>query len=193
MKKISVFLTSMIVVSAICLLSCENLTVDIPVKSIELQLKDIKVLAATPSKSIELKDGDEGETEVWYYFDEVKTIILDDLALKKDVLDNLSKIKDATVDVVTIVITSSKSEGSLVTDFVMQSQGLPTIEIDEYVLGTEYNANFKEFCSKLLLKLIFSNTIDITVKGNIKEIEEGETLTVTITMGDVTFITEVTN
>jgi len=188
MKKINVFLTSMIVVSAICLLSCENLTVDIPVKSIELQLKDIKVLEGT-----ELKSGDEGETVAWYYFDEVKTVILDDLALKQDVLDNLSKIKDATVDVVTIVITSSVSEGSLVTDFVMQSDGLPTIEIDEYVLGTVYSADFKQFCSKLLMKLLFSDTIDIAVKGNVKEIEKDEILTITITMGDVTFVTEVLN
>jgi len=179
--------------------SCEGNTPNakIKVESMVIELDDI--LVGEPAQVIARGDGDEVPLNT---FSATRTISLDSIKgitnnEMEQILDYQEQIVSANAGNVTIAITSTDSEATVVRDFSLTANGFTTsIYIEQYDLGTPLvAAAFTAFANELLMKLVMSsfaglNEVTFNISG-LTDIPTGENLNVTITLGDVIFEAEV--
>ena len=177
------FSVSLMLASAFVLCSCEKVTVDVPVDRIVIELDDILVEDGSTSKSGLALKSDDGLNK----FDVTRDVNLSDLSLDNDVLKYQSRIKDVIVGAPSITVTSASGEGTVVKDFVMKVDGVHSISIAQYNLGSEYTADLADlqtFCQKAILNLLLKGSISVALSGK-TDVAAGESLNVEIVMNDV--------
>ena len=165
------------------LYSCEKVTIDVPVDSIVVELKDIQVVEGPVAKSGMARLSADDELNEFLETREVK---LSDLSLENEVTKYQSRITDATVGTASITITSAGGGGTVVKDFLLQVDGVHRISIAQYNLGTAYTDDLQDFCQKVLLNMFLNGKISVTVSGK-TDVTAGEKLNVIITMDNVVF------
>ena len=171
----------MLLAGMFMLYSCEKVTVDVPVDSIVVELKDIQVVEGSAAKSGIASKSADGELNE---FLETRDVNLSDLSLGNEVTKYQSRIKDATVGTASITITNAGGDGTVVKDFLLLVDDVHRLSIAQYDLGTEYTAGLRNFCQKILLNLFLNGKISVTASGK-TDVTAGEKLNVIITMDDV--------
>ena len=180
-------------------------TIPINVESMVVELNDI--LVGSPAGIIAKGGGD--EEPPLNTFSESRTISLESLKgitadEMADILKYQEQIVSAKAGSITIAITSTDEEAMIVRDFLLEADGFTNnIYVEQYDLGTPITpetADFTAFANELLMKLVMSsftglNEVTFNISG-LTDVISGESLNVTITLGDVVFeakVGEITN
>ena len=169
---------------AVCLLACyscgDKLTVEVPISSMTIELEDILV------------EDSSGHKSTLSPFSATQTILLSSIqGVSDEAMEYRSKIESVKVGATSaITIITTDSVGTVVEEFVLDTDGAGSLSIPQYNLGTPYSGNIQDFAAKLLTKLFLTEKVTLTASGK-TDIPSGEKLKVKITLEDITLITNV--
>ena len=180
MKIASFFLVVFFGIFTLC--SCEKLeeltTVKIPISSSRsFEIKNIKVSPSSNGLNTF------GATEI-VGFSSLE-------GLKESERNNLSHVTKMKFETGSITIISDDGSGSVVEDFVLESDGIsPNLNISQCALGVPYTEGVGNYLDKLVKKIISDGDRNIRVSGN-TDIQAGKTMTVKITIDGIVLYVQV--
>ena len=170
--------------------SCESIkdkiTVDIPFDSFSIQLDDI-VVGEEGAQSAIVRLSGEAELNS---FSATQVLSMDMLTgAPADLEKYRSKIEKVEVGSISITITSTDANGTVVEDFLVKATGINgQLSVDKFELGIAENppANSKQFAVQVLMKLLNNNNVTLDISGK-TDVASGEKLQVTIAVENGNF------
>ena len=168
----------------------DKVTVKIPINSFSIQLEDITVGATAAKSGVIVKLADEDELNSFHASMNVSMDMLSS-QLNTEIgkyQSNIERIEIGSTS--SITVSSTDENGTVVKDFLMEATGISNFAVEQYILNTAYSENIEEFATQLLMKVLFSESVPLTVSGK-TDVVSGEKLKVKITLNEVSLIAKV--
>ena len=182
MVKFSNFTVQLVLLACLfALYSCDKVKdttkTEINVESASIELDEITV-SATKSTAGDLNP-----------FAASQIIKLEDIqGMSSDAVKHRSNIESAQVGPVSIEITTTDDNGTVVQNLVLQATGIDSnYTVTEYKLGEVYSPDMEKlqkFANLVLMKLFVSDSVEVSAAG-VTDIISGEKLRIKITMKDI--------
>jgi len=186
MVKFSNFKIQLVLLACLfALYSCDKVKdttkTEINVESASIELDEITVSATKSTADDDLNP-----------FAASQIIKLEDIqGMSSDAVKYRSQIESAEVGPVSIEITTTDDNGTVVKKFILQATGIGSnFTVDEYKLKEVYTPDMEKlqtFANQLLMKLFVSNSVEVSASG-LTDIISGEKLIIKITMKDIKLV-----